>query len=446
MRTSPDPVATLKDPEVKKYFLALLDSSIPAEEKYQAFIRVFELEADLSNKLQGAALGSGDPKTIDAAVAKAAKDAWQPKRILEQTKDSLERALRRLLHSQHQDGGWGFEVERSHPWMTAWSVLCLDRALRLQADGTISVSGMEQLFSSALKRGLEWVSGNRRRWSVASDDIPAGEGRSVYEAAVALRCLYQTAPAERSVEGSIQVLLSVQRPEGDWDATLWGGQQAAPDASQHEVGATSFALQALAATRRQDRAVEDAVRRGMEWLKREQGPDGCWFASAYPPYTPVPVPSVNKTCDALQGLRAGRHLGLKLEPYQAGIDKAVQWLLQQEQAVFGEDGTIKGWGWKDIADETGRTLEGKTERDLLENTCLTLETLLESEAVAPPLLASNALWLIRKQLRTDTADDGKWSNEDTGRIAFALLDFYCRIKESPAFGPATAAEETADVG
>jgi hypothetical protein len=440
VKTSPDPVETLQDPEVRKYFVALLNSSVSAEEKYQAFLRFFELESDLANRLraQAAGTGSGDPKPVEEALAEAARDFWKPGSILEQTKDSLERALHRIARSQHTDGGWGYEAQRSHPWATAWTVLCLYRAAGLARDGSLVRLGASP---ALVERGLQWLIDHRESWSVYAGDHPADGSRSVYETAVALGCLSNTGAADRpevkdSFEGCIECLLMNQRPEGDWDSVIWSHEPRQPKVDRKEVGATSFALQALAATRREE--LKDAVERGVEWLRQAQNPEGSWNASVYLPHTPVPVPSVNKTCDGLKGFLAGRRLGIPMTLSQPGIEKAVKWLLEQEQAVIGEDGKITGWGWKDEAGGQGQTLEKKTERDLLENTCLTLETLLEIESVSLPLLASNALWLIRRQWRTEDkdGDDGKWSTDDTGRTAFALLEFYCRIKDSPIFQPA----------
>lgn len=451
MRTSPDPVATLNDPEVRKYFLALLNSSAAAEEKYQAFLRFFELESDLSSRI----LSQGEPKAVEEAVAEAARNtgAWQPGAILEQTRDSLERALRRIERSRHSDGGWGYEVQRSHPWATAWTVLCLHRAASLAEDGSLLPLGAS---TELVKRGLEWLATHHDRWSVHEVDFtgrhwstppldrflhratPVDQSRSLYETAMVLRCLYRTGVADRTgvrflAEACVTTILDNQRPEGDWDAELRGVRPFHPGPSLQEVGATSYALQALVATGRTDEPVRRAAAKAMQWLRQAQKPDGSWNASVYLPHTPVPVPSVNKTCDGLKGFLAGRRLGLDLPEDQPAIDKAVKWLLEQEQAVVGDDGRITGWGWKDDAGGQRQTAETKTERDLLENTCLTLETLLEIESVALPLLASNALWLLRKQWRLDGADDGKWSTDDTGRTAFALLEFYCRIKDSPVF-------------
>ncbi len=440
MRLHPDPTETLSDPEVRKFFVDLLNSSMPAEEKYDAFIRFFTIENDLSKGLQAQAaeLGSGDLKRVDEAVAEAARSvgAWQPEMILQQVEDSLTRALRRIGLSQHSDGGWGYSYEKSHVWATAWTVLALHRAAQIRIG---SRKGSD--FIALVQQGQRWLIDHRADWSLVADEIPEGKGNSVYEAAVVLRCLCATGAASLpeirgSIEGCVTRLLELQNGEGDWESTAWGRGWTGSRVSRREVGATSFALQSLATCGHQRNAssVKSAAARATEWLAGEQNPDGSWNASVYLPHTVTKVPSVNKTCDALKGLLAGRKLGIALEPYQTGIEKAVTWLLHQEQAVFNSEGKITGWAWKSQEGD-----EEAIENNFLENTCLTLEILLDMETVSLPQLATNALWLLRKQHQDPgSIDDGKWSNNDTGRIACALLEFYRRTKDSPIFQPAAA--------
>ena len=95
-------------------------------------------------------------------------------------------------------------------------------------------------------------------------------------------------------------------------------------------------------------------------------------------------------------------------------------MLSQETPLFERTQKI-GWGWK--ADKENTTLE---------NTCLTLETLVrigtENENISLPLLVNNAQWLISQQ-----QDDGSWDYGLTSRVAHALIKFYGKIKDDPLF-------------
>jgi hypothetical protein len=427
---SSNAIETLRNAEVKKYFIKILKSGSSPDDKYETLVRFFELERDLTLRLLIADDPLEDEAAVSRAVASAASGIWQPDLILEQTEDGLKRALGRVSRSQHSDGGWGFEFEKSHLWATAWTVLLLHRAaqLGLEAD------------RQAEEKGQEWLIENRCRWSLDPEDIRAG-GNSVYEASLAMRTLFATGAAtlpsvRRSTERSLSRLLKEQKSEGDWAATLFGSSSAAAPEDLRDVGATSFALQALGATGRLETELERAADRALKWLAAQQNPDGSWNASYVPPDTPGPLASVGKTCDALRGFLAGQRLGVDLAPYRQILDQGVQWLVGREEAKLNAEGRIVGWVWKSEPE----TLQGQLDLNFLENTCLTLETLLDLETVPLPQLAANALWLLHKQLPEEgSPDDGKWPNNDTGRIAYAVLKFYWRIKGSPLFEVAPAA-------
>lgn len=331
-RAYSNPVEALQNPEVRKYFTALFSSDISPEEKYDTVIRFFALEIDLEKQLLTPERDreSGGHKKIFGTAVEARRDAevWQPELILQQTEEGLlqqteeglRRALKRVGRSQHQDGGWGYRPELSHPWATAWTVLLLHQARDLGFDdGTRSIS-----------RGLEWLVDNRGSWSLDADEIH-GVGNSVFEAAVALRCVLATGAASqpavrRSIERSIARLLDEQKAAGNWEPTLFGrGYQGERGVSWHDVAATSFAVQALAEA--SSGAAVQAAGQAVRWLIGEQNENGSWNGFLTVPHTPRAVPSVNKTCDALKGLLAGRRLGIDVSLYQARIEKAVRWML-----------------------------------------------------------------------------------------------------------------------
>jgi hypothetical protein len=115
------------------------------------------------------------------------------------------------------------------------------------------------------------------------------------------------------------------------------------------------------------------------------------------------------------------------------IEKAVDWLLSKEKALYDRTGMISGWGWGDALIEDLRV-------DEMQNTWLTLETLVQADspAISLPLLTANAQWLMKQQHQAaadeDPIEDGKWEPVGhTARIALSLIEFYTKIKDSPLF-------------
>jgi hypothetical protein len=421
----PNPVERLRDPEVQKFFLGVLNCDLPAEAKYRKFVEFFELDASLSREIasRGPALaGEADQDKIREVVATAAEKVgvWNPQEILTETEDSVRRAVRRLLVSQHRDGGWGFEVEVSHIWATVYGVLALYLAEphHLVADGV----------REACERGLDWLLAHRQGWS--AEDIPPDKERSIYELSAVIRCLCETRKNEEPavqevIAAASERLQDAQNDDGGWDRSLWGTDWPGRTRIWSETGATSFALQALAAAGGE--ACKPVVAKGMDCLARAQNEDGSWN---------VMLPrrdlldrgprSVTKTCDALKGILLGGKAGIDMAPYKETIARGVEFLQGREQPIFDDARTITGWGWY------------SEELSALENTCHTLETLLLVEDASLPLLTSNASWLIQCQYKArGSLDDGKWTNNETGRIALALLHFYRAIKASPLFASAT---------
>jgi hypothetical protein len=434
MTRPPNPIETLRNAEVKKYFLELLRSGSSPEDTYGKLLRFFELEHDLTSRLQLANLAQEDQAAVSRAVASAAADSgmWKPDLIVRQVAEGLRSALHRVGRSQHSDGGWGFKPEESHLWATAWTVMLLHQAAELNL-------GSDRV---AEEKGQEWLIQNRWCWSLDPDDMGA-RWNSVYEASVAIQALLATARggelpriATQSIERSLARLLEEQRPEGDWDTKLSRTPGERDSIDKMDVGATSYTIQALAAAGRQEGEIGQAAARALAWLAGQQNPEGSWNTSYVLPGSLGPQASVGKTCDALRAFLAGERLGVDPWQFQQILDNGVEWLVGKEEAKLNANGRIVGWVWQSEPEMQEADL------DFLENTCLTLETLCEFKSVPLPHLAANALWLLRKQhCNAESPDDGKWPNNDTGRIAFALLNFYSRIQESPFFqvAPATPA-------
>jgi hypothetical protein len=419
------PADRLSDPEVKKFFQGVLRSDLPAEAKYDKLVEFFRLDSSLSRELVSYAheLESQDEGKIQQALATAAQGAglWNPGQILSDTEDCLRRAVRRLRVSQHRDGGWGYEMEVSKVWATVYATLSLYHTDQ-QGLGDWGTR-------SALERGIDWLMAHRAQWS--AETVPPDEERSIYELSVVIRCLCETRrdrdPAiQRVITACIARLLEAQNDDGGWDRSIWGTQWPAKTRIWSEVGATSFALQALSlaggpGSRR-------AAERAIECLAAAQNEDGSWNIMLGRHLLDRGARSVTKTCDALKGILAGRRIDVDMAPYREGIARAVEWLQHREQPIFNDACNITGWGW--VSDELST----------LENTCHTLETLLQVEDASLPLLTSNASWLMRSQFRTPgSLEDGKWANNDTGRIALSLLEFHRTIQSSALFAPAPAA-------
>lgn len=418
----PSPGERLRDPEVEKFFLGILQSDLAAEEKYQKFVRFFELDASLSREIVSRARELAvdvDSTKLQEVLATTAEQVgvWKPQQILQETEYSLRAAVRWLQVNQHPDGGWGVQP-MSMVWATVHGVLALHMA---ESQGVA-----EDPVRNAYTRGLDWLMAHRADWSV--EDIPPAEARSIYELSMAIRCLYETGrirdpDAQAVVAVCVDRLADAQNIDGGWDSSLWGAAWPAPTRIWSETGATSAALRALVIAGEGKYLPE--VRRGIERLVGAQNSDGSWSVMINDRLDRG-ARTVTKTCDALKGIMDCRGTGIDMRPYEAAIAKGMEYLESREQPFFDKGGTITGWGWD------------RDELSALENTCHTVETLLRAGNGSLPLLTGNASWLVRSQHRAPgSPEDGKWAGANTERIALSLLYFYRAIKASPLFASAT---------
>lgn len=394
MDSSNPAIDFLHDPLVKARFLQLLESPLSAEERYQAFLDFCASQMAQSHN------GAQEQAVLLAP------------RLVE----SISRAAWRIQRSQHQDGGWGPQIEQSTFWHTAYTVLFLCAA------HTVSRPDRMPDLESLMHRGAAYLEQHPDAW--ATDTLSTADGMPVSAVALMIRCFYRLGRAYLRRETALRIYRSIDRlyhsqnADGGWDASIWGYEVSTPTRVWSEVSATGAAVQALAETR--DERFYPALEKGLGWLARTQNADGSWNNGSCSPDTSdfqlSGEPAITRTCDALQGLQAGGRSGISLEPYQACMHRAVNWLHQQEKPVLDRQKHLTGWGW------------GYSAVDY-EHTCLTLETLLPTEPLDG--LAASVAWLIQGQRRqTDDPDDGSWALGHTARIGLALLMFYQRLLES----------------
>ncbi len=206
----------------------------------------------------------------------------------------LRRAVRWLLDVQNNDGGfptfckgWGtLPFDRSSPDITAHCLRSLHGWLKL-ADDPWDTHGIRDY--PQLPRDM-------------SRDIPL---------------------VQISINRGFKFLERVQRPNGSW-LPLWFGNQHVPN-DENPVYGTSRVLRAFRDCDRWN----DHARRGAEWLRSAQNPDGGWGGDAGAPST------VEETALALDALLdAPQPLNTQPSTLNDPLGRGVEWLIQRV-----EDGT-----------------------------------------------------------------------------------------------------------
>ena len=225
MNLCSNPAEMLKDPEVRRYFINILQSKfLSQDEKYNKFIEFFEL----GNRLQSQLLEYGDKLLTDdetqrnkiLSAASQQIGIWHPEQILQETKDSLQRAIQRLKNSQHPDNGWGSQFEISDLWGTVFAVLCLNSAKKVNEFAS-------KIDDNLINDGISWLNKHPDDWSV--DNIFEGQGKSIYRISIVVTC-YQNLDQESfpeilsfqdRINQCLDVLSGSQNNDGGWDATIW---------------------------------------------------------------------------------------------------------------------------------------------------------------------------------------------------------------------------------
>ena len=227
-------------------------------------------------------------------------------------------------------GGWAFQYANPHyPDLDDTAVVVMAMArMRGQAGDS---------FEEAIARGKEWTVGLQSRdggWGAFDADnsyhylnnIPFADHGALLDpptADVSARCVSMLAqlgePAESPrMRAAVAYLTGEQEVDGSWFGR-WG---------VNYIYGTWSALCALGAA---DLGPDHpAIRKGADWLRAIQNPDGGWgedcrsYALDYRGYTPAPS-TASQTAWALLGLMAA---GAVDEP---AVDRGIAWLARNQQ-------------------------------------------------------------------------------------------------------------------
>ncbi|HEV7396464.1 MAG TPA: prenyltransferase/squalene oxidase repeat-containing protein [Pyrinomonadaceae bacterium] len=440
MSLSTNPLLILKDPEIRKYFVSILESNLSGDEKYERLIDFFRLEQEVKTEMlnsYGDELNAGKIAPLDELASAAGQKLgiWKPDEILMQTHKSIVRALHRVKNTQYDDGGWRFEPEQQSAWGTAFAVLCLNTAKHFP-DFDVAID-------DNLENGLRWLKEHLSEWAV--EDIATTTAKT-YDLSIVIRCCYEAGVNFPALERAWRKLVEAQNNDGGWDDKVWADNHNGLTRVYSDVGATRMALEALATVKRYQEPdapldLGALFLNGMQWFIRTQNKDGSWNNKSCSPNSEgiEGYPSITKTCDGIKGILTASDRLPELNDKHLiaandAVDKAVNWLLSKEKALFDQTGIIAGWGW-------GEEMSGGDLRiDELHNTWLTLETLVQVNPrnISLPLLTANAQWLMKQQHQAttdeDPREDGKWEPMGhTARITLSLIEFYTKTKGSPLF-------------
>jgi lanosterol synthase len=217
------------------------------------------------------------------------------------SRERLRWAVDVILSLQNADGGWAtYELQRGPRWLERLNpsdvfstimvdvsyVECTSACVQALVAWSKAEPGEAERVRPAIERGLQFIREAQREdgswegsWGVCFS-YGAFFGTAALVAAGA-------GVGDPALQRAARYLEAHQRPDGSWSETLEGNRrrQWVDGVRGHSV-TTSWALLSLAACGRRD---SEAVRRGVEWLRARQGPDGRW--------PPEPIAGVfNRTC------------------------------------------------------------------------------------------------------------------------------------------------------
>jgi squalene-hopene/tetraprenyl-beta-curcumene cyclase len=291
----------------------------------------------------------------------------------------VQRCLAFLESSVLEDGSWPIDTNLT-TWLTTLSI----NALASSADGLpqeLNVAGIREWLMRQQYRVVHPYTGAAPggwSWTDLPGGVPdADDTPGAMLALLNLRRPGETYPADeqRSLEAAGQWLLGLQNRDGGWP-TFCRGWGALPfDRSSCDLTAHVLRAFQLWETRigLPSPLYTTAIERGLEYLRRQQRPDGTWlplwFGNQHHPTDENPLYGTTRVLRALTAL--GRHSAPETR-------SALDWLLQNQHA----DGS-----WS--------ATEGLPAS--VEETALGLEALTDfSEPAASAAADRAAAWLIQR--------------------------------------------------
>lgn len=227
----------------KKFALDTVESFLGSKDKLMAS-KVFPNPADPPDpRPQGRGLNMGLPFLSVAAQSLPALE--------ERHKQSLGLITEEILKKQQPDGSWEFFATLARPPINesqttdiAWIIMALQ--------GQAGPDAPEPQ-RTALSKALAW--------------LDAAKPSAIHQDKVLKVILAMRARKPRSeVQGTIDELLALQRPDGGWSQTVPD-----PRSDAFATGQTLYAL-SLAG----DSAERPEIKRGLDFLTSTQAPDGSW--------------------------------------------------------------------------------------------------------------------------------------------------------------------------
>ena len=286
------------------------------------------------------------------------------------------RGLGFLLDTVRSDASWPIDADLS-VWNTALAIHAL-----ASASGDVGALGcLDWLLDHQKSENEPQDSGSLGGWGCGQGCGSPGDTVDTAAALLALSVLLKSGPSgdrpriETAATAGICWLLSQQGRDGGWPTFSGDGREAFPTRC---VDATSHALRALRAWQywSEDRAVDEAIRRGLRYLGGSQRADGSWrplwFASENWPNEENPI------CGTTQALLAYRDLD-RIE--SSAAERGLAWLA----AAVDPGG---GWG--------GGPGESRGPSNI-EETALSVEALLAApnDPGRRRVLETGLEWLVR---------------------------------------------------
>lgn len=200
----------------------------------------------------------------------------------------LREAVEEILSLQNEDGGWAtYELQRGPKWLEALNPSDVFSTIMVDVSYVECTSACVQAlaaWSAFAPEDAAWLRAPIRRGEqfIRKVQRPDGAWEGSWGVCFSYGAWFGTAgliaagarPDDPALRRAADYLEARQRTDGSWSETLESNRQRRwVDGERGHAVQTSWALLSLAACGRRR---SEAVRRGVAWLRAQQGPDGRW--------------------------------------------------------------------------------------------------------------------------------------------------------------------------